>query len=203
MAPARDGLDLRSGHRRSGGRRRDALRRQGQRPSRMAAAGVPVPPAFVIGAEGYKRFRANGESLGGELMAEVATRIARTRGRNGQGLRRRRTSAARVRPLRAAVSMPGMMDTVLNLGLTAHSAFALARANGAPVSRWTPGSDFGGCSATPCWISIVRTGRRRARPRDPRPRGILARGVRCARAGDTRPRGGHGRTRPRRSYGAA
>ena len=100
--------------------------------SRMAAAGVPVPPAFVIGAEGYKRFRANGEKLGGELIAEVARAL--------QGLEAATDKTFRgiERPLLvsvrsgAAVSMPGMMDTVLNLGLTAHSAFALARASGAP-----------------------------------------------------------------------
>ena len=100
--------------------------------SRMAAAGVPVPPAFVIGAEGYKRFRANGEKLGGELIAEVARAL--------QGLEAAtdKTFGGIERPLLvsvrsgAAVSMPGMMDTVLNLGLTAHSAFALARTSGAP-----------------------------------------------------------------------
>jgi len=100
--------------------------------SRMAAAGVPVPPAFVIGAEGFHYFRSHGEKLSGELMAEVVRALRRLEAASGK------TFGGVERPLLvsvrsgAAVSMPGMMDTVLNLGLTARSAFALARARGAP-----------------------------------------------------------------------
>ena len=98
--------------------------------SRMAAAGVPVPPAFVIGAAGFQHFRANGGKVGEAIMAEARAALIKLEGatdRNFGGV---------VRPLLisvrsgAAVSMPGMMDTVLNLGLTSASAFALAQARG-------------------------------------------------------------------------
>ena len=83
-----------------------------------------------------------------------------------------------------------MMDTVLNLGLTAHSAFALARATAAP--------DFALDTWLRFWRMFIDTvldldsselADAVRDPETPRPRGILARGVRCARAGDTRPRG--------------
>ena len=98
--------------------------------SRMASVGVPVPPAFVIGADGFHRFRANGGTVGVEMMSEIR-----------DGIRRLETATGRSfgdvdRPLLvsvrsgAAVSMPGMMDTVLNLGLTARSAFVMATSRG-------------------------------------------------------------------------
>ncbi len=98
--------------------------------SRMASVGVPVPPAFVIGADGFHKFRANGGTIGVEMMSEIR-----------DGVRRLETATGRSfgdvdRPLLvsvrsgAAVSMPGMMDTVLNLGLTARSAFVMATSRG-------------------------------------------------------------------------
>ena len=98
--------------------------------SRMVAAGVPVPPAFVIGAEGFRRFHADGK-IGPEMMAEVRGALGRLETATG------RTFGGVERPLLvsvrsgAAVSMPGMMDTVLNLGLTSSSALALSEARGA------------------------------------------------------------------------
>ena len=98
--------------------------------SRMVSAGVPVPPAFVIGAEGFHKFRANGEKVGAEIMAEVTEALRRLEAATS------RSFGGVDRPLLvsvrsgAAVSMPGMMDTVLNLGLTAASAFAIAASRG-------------------------------------------------------------------------
>ena len=96
----------------------------------MVSAGVPVPPAFVIGAEGFHKFRANGEKVGAEIMAEVTEALRRLEAATS------RSFGGVDRPLLvsvrsgAAVSMPGMMDTVLNLGLTAPSAFAIAVSRG-------------------------------------------------------------------------
>ena len=98
--------------------------------SRMASAGVSVPPAFVIGAEGFHRFRANGDRVCPEMMSEVRDALQRLEAATG------RSFADVDRPLLvsvrsgAAISMPGMMDTVLNLGLTASSALAIAQNRG-------------------------------------------------------------------------
>jgi pyruvate,orthophosphate dikinase len=98
--------------------------------SRMASAGVPVPPAFVIGAEGFHRFRANGDRVGSEIMGEVREALRRLEAvtdRSFGGVDRPLLVSVRSG---AAISMPGMMDTVLNLGLTALSAFAVSRGRG-------------------------------------------------------------------------
>lgn len=96
--------------------------------ARMVAAGIPVPPAFVIGTDGYRAYREGG-ALPAEMVAQVhaAMRVLEAQvGRkfgedSGDGL----PLLVSVRS-GAQISMPGMMDTVLNLGITAHGAAQLA-----------------------------------------------------------------------------
>jgi pyruvate, orthophosphate dikinase len=98
--------------------------------ARMAAAGIPVPPAFVIGTDGYRAFRAEG-AVPATLIEQTQRAMNILEARTG-----RRFGAADTAPLLvsvrsgAQVSMPGMMDTVLNLGITAGGAQALARETG-------------------------------------------------------------------------
>jgi pyruvate,orthophosphate dikinase len=111
--------------------------------ARMAAAGIPVPPAFVIGTDGYRAFRAQ-DAVPAALIDQTRQAMATLEARTG-----RRFGASDAVPLLvsvrsgAQVSMPGMMDTVLNLGITAGGAQALA-------SRSTPGCASGACSARSC-----------------------------------------------------
>ena len=68
---------------------------------RMMAAGVPAPPAFVIGAEGFHTFPVEWrKSRRWDDEPRFATRIATAGGGDGRVLRRRRASAARLRALR-------------------------------------------------------------------------------------------------------
>jgi pyruvate,orthophosphate dikinase len=98
--------------------------------ARMAAIGIPIPPAFVIGTAGFQHFRAHG-GLSEELQAQVRGAL------RGLEIATGKAFGGDTNPLLvsvrsgAAISMPGMMDTVLNLGLTPHSALHLAgRAGG-------------------------------------------------------------------------
>ncbi len=98
--------------------------------ARMAAAGIPVPPAFVIGTDGYRAFRAAG-ALPAAIVEQAEAQLSRLEEATG-----RRFGATDAMPLLvsvrsgAQISMPGMMDTVLNLGITAGGAFAMARETG-------------------------------------------------------------------------
>ena len=93
----------------------------------MAAAGIPIPPAFVIGIDGFNQFRSNGKRIGHELLTEILGSLQHMSELTG------RSFAGSDRPLLisvrsgAPISMPGMMDTVLNIGLRSKSAFRLAR----------------------------------------------------------------------------
>jgi pyruvate,orthophosphate dikinase len=114
------------------GRVEDALRFGGKASglAKMARAGVPIPPAFVVGVEGFHQFRANGGKIGQVLLSQVHDAVRHLESQSG------RLFAGVDRPLLvsvrsgAPVSMPGMMDTVLNLGLTSASAFTLANGRG-------------------------------------------------------------------------
>jgi pyruvate,orthophosphate dikinase len=94
--------------------------------ARMMALGLPVPPAFVITTEACRAYQATG-TLPPGLLAEIREGIADLEARTGQ------VFGGTERPLLvsvrsgAPVSMPGMMDTVLNLGIDAATERALAR----------------------------------------------------------------------------
>ncbi|WP_280269760.1 PEP/pyruvate-binding domain-containing protein, partial [Nocardia wallacei] len=91
----------------------------------MRALGLPVPPAFVLTTDAWADFTARGE-LADTLWRAVGSGIAELE--HGTG----RTFGSVRKPLLvsvrsgAAVSMPGMMDTVLNLGINTDVAQALA-----------------------------------------------------------------------------
>src|SRR5579885_1481665 len=83
----------------------------------MSALGLPVPPGFTITTECCTHYYANGRSYPDELKAQVAQGLARVEQLTGKAF------GDAANPLLVSVrsgartSMPGMMDTVLNLGL--------------------------------------------------------------------------------------
>ena len=102
--------------------------------ARMAAAGIPVPPAFVIGTDGYRAFRAEG-GLPHRLREQAIAAVATLEQRTGRHFGDQAEGVPLLVSVRsgAQISMPGMMDTVLNLGITAQSAQRLAQDSGNPA----------------------------------------------------------------------
>ncbi|WP_228001156.1 pyruvate, phosphate dikinase [Nocardia australiensis] len=100
---------------------------------RMMALGIPVPPAFVITTDLCRRMRATGEALPADVWRDVPAAVAELEASTA------RRFAATSRPLLvsvrsgAATSMPGMMDTILNLGMTDEVEQALAEQSGDPT----------------------------------------------------------------------
>ncbi len=97
--------------------------------ARMSAMGLAVPPAFVVTTEACRAFLADGNlprSLIGELAAGIAVLETATGRIFGRGPRPLLVSVRSG----AAISMPGMMDTVLNLGLNDATEAALAAESG-------------------------------------------------------------------------
>lgn len=98
----------------------------------MARLGLPVPPAFVVPTAVARAWAQAGqlpEGFAGQLMAGVRGLEAAT-GRRFGGAERPLLVAVRSG---AAVSMPGMMETLLNLGLTDAVAAGLATETGNPA----------------------------------------------------------------------
>ncbi|MFI5880288.1 pyruvate, phosphate dikinase [Streptomyces sp. NPDC051554] len=93
--------------------------------------GLPVPPGFVIGTEACRAYLRTGRlppGLAAELTAAVTELEAATHRELGGS---ERPLAVSVRS-GGKVSMPGMMSTVLNLGLTSGATAALAEETGDP-----------------------------------------------------------------------
>jgi pyruvate,orthophosphate dikinase len=93
--------------------------------------GLPVPPGFTITTEACRAYRASGWPEG--LDAEVDAAVARLEARIGRRLGDPHDPLLVSVRSGAASSMPGMMDTVLDLGLTDASVEGLARVTGDPA----------------------------------------------------------------------
>ena len=97
----------------------------------MANLGLPVPPGFTITTEVCTAFYQNKRQL-----SRRTDRRSRATPWRASADRRRRVSATTENPLLVSVrsgaraSMPGMMDTVLNLGLNDETVEGLAAATG-------------------------------------------------------------------------
>jgi pyruvate, orthophosphate dikinase len=93
----------------------------------MTRIGLPVPPGFTITTEVCTYFYENKRSYPRELAAQVATALARIEKSAGKKL------GDKERPLLVSVrsgardSMPGMMDTILNLGMNDEVVEIIAR----------------------------------------------------------------------------
>ena len=102
----------------------------------MASIGLPVPPGFTISTEMCARYYAEGESFPDSLRDEVAEGLAHIEAACGKRF------GDPADPLLVSVrsgaraSMPGMMDTVLNLGLNPATVEGLAAISGDPRFAW-------------------------------------------------------------------
>ena len=96
----------------------------------MTALGVPVPAGFTITTDACRAFMAAGGDLPPGLEDEVAQHVRRLEQTTGK--RFGDPSDPLLLSVRsgAAISMPGMMDTILNLGLNDDSVRGLARVTG-------------------------------------------------------------------------
>jgi pyruvate,orthophosphate dikinase len=109
---------------------RDLLGGKGAGLAEMANLGLPVPPGFTITTEVCTYYYQNGKTYPADLEEQVNAALARL------GLRLGRKFGDPENPLLVSVrsgaraSMPGMMDTVLNLGLNDETVETLARKSG-------------------------------------------------------------------------
>src|SRR3974377_1913442 len=104
--------------------------------ARIAALGLPVPPAFVLPVELCAAI-VKGDSKARRCLADGLTEgIKFLENATGKLLGdRRRPLLVSVRS-GAARSMPGMLDTVLNVGCTLAAVHGLVRATGNPRFAW-------------------------------------------------------------------
>ena len=112
------------------GSQRELLGGKGANLADMASLGLPVPPGFTLTTELCSYFYAHGKSFPPELRGQVEGAL------HAVGAATGRVFGDAANPLLVSVrsgaraSMPGMMDTVLNLGLNDQSVETLAKTSG-------------------------------------------------------------------------
>ena len=96
---------------------RELLGGKGANLAEMTNAGMPVPQGFTVTTEACTRYYDDGKKIAPEIEAEIMTYLAWLEEHNGKKF------GDPANPLLVSVrsgaraSMPGMMDTILNLGL--------------------------------------------------------------------------------------
>jgi pyruvate,orthophosphate dikinase len=110
---------------------RELLGGKGAGLAEMTALGIPVPDGFVITTEACVEYMRRGRFPNG-LEEEIAEHLAGLERRTGKGFGDPSDPLLVSVRSGAAISMPGMMDTILNLGLNASTAVALARVTANP-----------------------------------------------------------------------
>ena len=115
---------------------RDLLGGKGAGLAEMTIAGLPTPPGFTITTEACNDFFANGERLPDGLWGDVQEAMREVERQSGKGF------GDASNPLLVSVrsgakfSMPGMMDTVLNLGLNEQTLEGLIALTGNERFGW-------------------------------------------------------------------
>ena len=102
----------------------------------MASIGLPVPPGFTISTEMCTRYYDEGAVFPDSLRAEVAAGIAHIESVTGKKFGDAPDPLLVSVRSGARASMPGMMDTVLNLGLNDQTVVGLANASGDERFAW-------------------------------------------------------------------
>ena len=98
----------------------------------MTQLGVPVPAGFTVTTDACRAYMANGKSVPDGLEAEIAEHLEALEQRTGKRFGDPQDPLLVSVRSGAAVSMPGMMDTILNLGLNDEAVEGLARTTGNP-----------------------------------------------------------------------
>jgi len=109
---------------------RDLLGGKGAGLAEMSRLGLPVPPGFTITTEACRKYYALGRKLPPGLWDEVLEGMKQLEEWTGKGFGQRENPLLVSVRSGAKFSMPGMMDTVLNLGLNDETVEGLANLSG-------------------------------------------------------------------------
>jgi pyruvate,orthophosphate dikinase len=114
------------------GTMKDTLGGKGAGLAEMSKAGVPVPPGFTVATQVCNLYFAAGNQCPSSVEKEMATALIELEKKSGQKLGDAKDPLLLSVRSGAKFSMPGMMDTVLNLGLNDETTEGLARKSNNP-----------------------------------------------------------------------
>ncbi|MBE6123782.1 MAG: pyruvate, phosphate dikinase [Solobacterium sp.] len=114
------------------GSMRELLGGKGANLAEMASLELPVPMGFTITTEACNQYYADGEKINDEIMAQVQKNLKWLEKTMGRKLGDPKNPLLVSVRSGARASMPGMMDTILNLGINDEVAETMAAASGNP-----------------------------------------------------------------------
>ena len=115
---------------------KEGLGGKGANLAEMTNLGIPVPPGFTISTEVCKLYYENGKKYPDTLESEVAEHLERLEKLMGKKLGDANDPLLVSVRSGAAQSMPGMMDTILNLGMNDKAVEGLSAKTGNPRFAW-------------------------------------------------------------------
>ena len=111
---------------------RELLGGKGANLCEMTRIGLPVPQGFTISTEACTRYYDDGRKIGEDIMEQINAALAKTEEINGKKFGDSQNPLLVSVRSGARASMPGMMDTILNLGLNDEVAAGLIAGNPDP-----------------------------------------------------------------------
>ena len=108
---------------------RELLGGKGANLAEMTNLGLPIPRGFTITTEACNRYYADGENIATEILDEIFASLKKLEEETGKKLGDIQNPLLVSVRSGARASMPGMMDTILNLGINDYVALALSKQN--------------------------------------------------------------------------
>ena len=115
---------------------RELLGGKGANLAEMTNIGLPVPQGFTISTEACTQYYEDGRKINDEIMAEINEYIVKMENITGKKFGDKENPLLVSVRSGARASMPGMMDTILNLGLNEDVVETMAAASGNPRWAW-------------------------------------------------------------------
>ncbi len=115
---------------------RELLGGKGANLAEMTNIGLPVPQGFTITTEACTQYYEDGRKINDEIMAEINEYIVKMEGITGKKFGDKENPLLVSVRSGARASMPGMMDTILNLGLNEDVVETIAAKSGNPRWAW-------------------------------------------------------------------
>ena len=113
---------------------RELLGGKGANLAEMTNIGLPVPQGFTISTEACTKYYEDGRRINDDIQAEIMTYVAKLEEITGKKFGDKENPLLVSVRSGARASMPGMMDTILNLGLNEEVVEVLAKRSG--NARW-------------------------------------------------------------------
>ena len=115
---------------------RNTLGGKGANLAEMTKIGLPVPQGFTISTEACTKYYEDGKKINDEIQAQIMEYIVKMEGVTGKKFGDKENPLLVSVRSGARASMPGMMDTILNLGLNEEVVEAISEKSGNPRWAW-------------------------------------------------------------------